>query len=78
MTLTRVLSALAVVLVLVCGFLGLTQASSFVLHQEEPAMYWPSSNTDVVGAHVRGRGYITHASRTEWASFAGGGPGGAK
>jgi hypothetical protein len=78
MTLTRVLTAFAIALVIGCGFMGLTQASSFVLHREEPAMYWPSSDTDVVGGHVHGRGYVSRASRTEWASFAGGGPGGAK
>jgi hypothetical protein len=78
MTLTRVLTAFAVVLVIVCGFMGLTQASSFVLHQEEPAMYWPRSNTHVVGHHVVGRGYVTYAGRSEWSTFEGGGPGGAK
>jgi hypothetical protein len=78
MTLTRVLTAFAIGLVLLCGFLGLTQASSFVLHREEPAMYWPHSDTYVVGGHVYGRGYVTRASRSEWSAFAGGGPGGAK
>jgi hypothetical protein len=74
--LTKVFASLAFAAALVCGYMGARSTSSFMLRQEEPATYWPRSGTRVVRSHVFGRGLVFYHGRSEYADFAGGGPGG--
>ena len=76
MILTKILTSLAVLVAVVCGFMGARSSSSFVLRREEPATYWPRSGAHVIRSHVHGRGLVFYHGRSEYADFAGGGPGG--
>jgi len=72
----RVLVVVALLVAAITAWLGFTQQSSFSVGEEEPAMYWPQSDVVLLRSWTPTRGLVVRASRTDWAEFSDGGPGG--
>ena len=71
---TKLLFGVTVAVVGTGGYFGLRQGASMTLRQDEPRVYWPRSNVIFLGSWHSGRGYMVHAGRADYESFAGGGP----
>lgn len=75
---TRLLFALSALIAISSAYAGLRQQTSFVLREEEPAWHWPRSNAFLMRSYIPGRGLYFYGGRSDFAAFAGGGPGSGK